>query len=159
MPRKVLVIVDVQSCFVTSKTQPVVDNIRRHLNENEYDVVIQTRWSNVVGSIFDRNLGCVSGCSNEDSEMLIKDDSYYVRTHKCRYSGFTKGVVELLKCDDEIYICGLELDTTVLATCFSFWDAGYTFHVLRDCVGTNVESIEETVLSMMVRQFGICSVV
>lgn len=158
MSRRVLIIIDVQKGFVTRHTQKVVDNIQKHLNSTHYDVVIQSRWENYMGSLYEERLGYHAVGNTAETDMVIKDHTDHVIT-RTAYSCITDRCIKLLQKDDEIYVCGLETDACVMGTCFSLWDLGYHFYVLEKCTGTNAKDLNDAAFKMMRRQFGKDSVV
>lgn len=153
MGRKVLLIIDVQRLFITEQTRYLVSKIKRRLALYSYDLVIQSRWVNSEDTLFFKALGYQDGFKWSDGDLAIHDDSHYVIT-RSSYSCITRELQNLLHDDDEIFVCGLETDACVLASCFSLWDLGYTFHVLRQCVYTSDKDRNAQVLSLMQRQFG-----
>lgn len=153
MGRRVLLVIDVQGAFVNPKTQPVVDNIEKHIASSKYDLILQSRWMNCLHSKFITELGCETGLSNEDTELALAIPGSYVVTRR-GYSCICPAMQRFLRRGDTIYVCGLETDSSVLATCFSLWDLEYKFHVLKDCVGTDSGIDISLILELIKRQFG-----
>lgn len=60
----------------------------------------------------------------------------------------------LIQRSDRLYIAGLESDACVLATLFDLWDAGFSFRVYRQGIGTNRTDLAEPTLALIRRQFG-----
>lgn len=160
MARKVLFIIDVQKGFVENKaTAKVVDLIVKHLKATHYDLIIQSRWENYMGSQYETQLGYTAVGNSAETDMLIKgyDDHVITRTV---YSCVTDKTKRLLRHDDEIFLCGLETDACVLGTCFGLWDNDYrNFHVIEKLTATCQSKLHEPALQIMRRQFGKASVV
>lgn len=153
MSRKVLIIVDVQKGFVNKNTQKAVEAIQRHLAGTRYDVVIQSRWENYMGSLYERRLGYQQVGNTAETEMVIKDHTDHVIT-RTAYSCITEKCLNVLQKGDVVYVCGLETDACVMATCFSLWDLGFEFYVLKQCTATGAKDLNDAAFRMMQRQFG-----
>lgn len=160
MTRKVLIIIDVQKGFVNTKAaMKVVDLIQKHLKTTHYDLVIQSRWENYMGSQYETQLGYDAVGNSAETEMIIKDYGDHIIT-RTAYSCLTEKAKKLLQHDDEIFLCGLETDACVLGTCFSLWDNDYRhFHVIEKLTTTNQGRLHEPALQIMRRQFGKTAVV
>ena len=150
---KVLIIIDVQKGFAEKKTMHVVDFIRSLLQKERFDVIVQSRWENYMGSKYETDLGYDSVGNSAETELLIPEHSDHVITRTC-YSCMCDKLRRLINKDDDIYVVGLETDACVLATLFDLWDEGYKFHVYRKGVGTNAKNLEGPALALIERQFG-----
>lgn len=153
MSRKVLLIIDVQVGFVKKKQQRVADFIQTLVNRGGWDIIIQSRWENYIGSQYEERLGYTDVGNSMESQMLIHtpDDHIISRT---TYSCFGPKLEKLVSKEDTIYVVGLETDACVLGTLFDLWDHGYKFKVYEKGVGTGAEDLQRPALKLIQRQFG-----
>lgn len=149
---KVLIIIDVQNEFVNHETEPVVQFIARLLDDEHWDLVIQSRWENCSGSQYETRLGYYAGYSSQ-SEPFLKPPGGQIFS-RTTYSCVNDKLLKLISKDDDIYVTGLETDACVMATLFDLWDLGYRFHVYEKGVGTTAGDFQEAALGMIRRQFG-----
>ena len=153
MARKVLIIIDLQVGFVKKQTQYVPDFIQRLLEREHFDLVVQTRWENYMGSLYEEQLGYQAVGNSAETELVIKEFSDHVIT-RTAYSCCTDRLMRLIEKTDDIRICGLETDACVMGTLFDLWDMGFRFHVYEKGVGTNAKDLQKPALRMIERQFG-----
>lgn len=151
--RKVLLIVDVQRGFIKKGMEKIVGNIRRHIGSVNYDLVIQSRWENAMGSQYERVLGYTSVGNSAESSLLIEECQEHVIT-RCQYSCVTDKFLTLVDKEDTVFVVGVDTDACVLATLYSLWDYGYTFHVYKDSVGTSARIPQSALFTLITRNFG-----
>lgn len=151
--RKVLLIIDVQQGFMKRGMGDVALAIRKHCASNNYDLIIQSKWVNHMGSRFERDLGYTEVGNSEEERLLIEEyqDTIIERTE---YSCLTPRLRSILRKEDTIYVAGVDTDACVLATLFALWDGGYTFHVLKNLVATGQRKLQEPTLQLITRNFG-----
>lgn len=151
--RKVLLIVDVQQGFIKKGMEKILTNIEQHLAKEHYDLVIQSKWENHMGSNYEQELGYTQVGNSTQSNLLITDytENLIVR---CQYTCITDKFHKLVDKDDTIYVVGVDLDACVLSTLYSLWDQGYKFHVYEDSVGTPVKALHKPTLQLITRNFG-----
>lgn len=152
MARKVLIIIDVQNEFINHETERVVQFIARLLDDEHWDLVIQSRWENCIGSQYETRLGYYAGYSSR-SEPLFDPPGGKIFS-RTTYSCADEKLLGLISKDDDIYVTGLETDACVMATLFDLWDSGCRFHVYEKGVGTTASDLQEAALRMIRRQFG-----
>lgn len=153
MSRKVLIIIDVQNGFVNKATQYAVDNLGKLLEKEHFDVVVQSRWENYMGSQYEKRLDYQAVGNSYEAELVFPSYADHVITRTC-YSCWGPKLEAILQPDDDIYVVGLETDACVMGTLFSLWDHEYRFHVYEKCVATGRKDLQKPALEMIRRQFG-----
>lgn len=151
--RKVLLIVDVQRGFVKHGMDKIVTNIEKHLAKEHFDLIIQSKWVNHMGSAWERELGYTDVGNSTQEELLIQEHQEHLIT-RCQYTCVTEKFQQLVDKDDTIFVVGVDIDACVLATLYSLWDQGYKFHVYEDSVGTARRSLHRPTLELITRNFG-----
>lgn len=148
--RKVLLIIDVQEPFLSENTQRVPVFLQDLIERERFELVIQSCWQNYPGSRYEAELGYKLGAqaspviSCPGGKVLLRST----------YSAVNEELRQLIQKSDRLYIAGLESDACVLATLFDLWDAGFSFRVYRDGIGTNRKDLAEPTLALIRRQFG-----
>lgn len=153
MSRKVLLIIDLQTGFVKKGMDKVVQYVQTLAQSQNWDVIIQTRWENYMGSQYEERLGYQDVGNSKETAMVLSDITDHIITRTC-YTCWGDKLKRLLTKDDEIHVCGLETDACVMATLFSLWDNGYQFKVHQGGVSTPDKSIQAAAIKMITRQFG-----
>ena len=148
-----MLIIDVQRGFIKKGMEKIVPNILSHISREHYDLIIQSRWENYMGSKYESLLGYTDVGNTAQTEMLITDHSDHVIS-RCQYSCVTERLTRLIDSTDTIYVAGVDIDACVLATLYDLWDLGYTFHVYKDSVGTSAKGLTAPVLQLISRNFG-----
>lgn len=148
--RKVLLIIDVQEPFLSEQTQAVPEFLRELLQRERFDLVIQSCWQNYPGSPYETRLGYDRGM---EARPLLSCPGEKV-LFRSTYSAVNGELRGCIRQDDRLYVAGLETDACILATLFDLWDAGFSFHLYREGVGTNRSDLAEPALALISRQFG-----
>ena len=133
MSKKALVVIDIQN-DITKHYRDIIDNINSAVDwavEQEMDVVYikhnnlspgtRTFKPDTKGAEFVPELKIVSDnvfIKSKANALTSEELSAYIREH---------GI-------DEFYITGADATACVKSTCFNMTKAGYTVHVIRDCV-------------------------
>lgn len=151
--RRILLIIDVQKGFIKRGMEKIVSNIQTHLVKEKYDMVIQSRWENYMGSRYETALGYTAVGNTAQTEMLITDHTDHV-VSRCQYSCVTDKLLKLIDKGDTLYIAGVDSDACVLASLFDLWDLGFVFYVYRDSTGTSAKGLTAPVLQLISRNFG-----
>lgn len=151
--RKVLLIIDVQRGFIKKGMEKIVPNILSHISKEHFDLIIQSRWENYMGSRYESALGYTDVGNSAQTEMLITDYSDHVIS-RCQYSCVVDKLTRIIDKEDIIFVAGVDIDACVLATLYDLWDGGYTFHVFKDSVGTSGKGLTAPTLQLITRNFG-----
>lgn len=153
MGRKVLLIIDLQAGFVAKGMDKVVKYVQSLVQSKGWDVIIQTRWENYMGSQYEERLGYNAVGNSKETKMVLDNVTDHIITRTC-YTCWGEKLERLIRKDDEIHVVGLETDACVMATLFSLWDNGYHFKVHSSGVATPDKALQAAALKMIVRQFG-----
>lgn len=153
MSRKVLLMIDLQTGFVAKGTDKVVKFTEKLLQTEKFDLIVQSRWENYMGSRYEKELGYSAVGNSLETGMCFPQYADHVITRTC-YTCWGEKLERLIQKDDDIYVVGLETDACVMATLFSLWDNGYKFHVYENGVGTPNKDMQKVALQMIRRQFG-----
>jgi hypothetical protein len=142
-----LLIVDLQPCFNPSKD--LVEKIR--MKAKSAPTVIQTRF--VEGNKLFQTVLNYSP-NNQSLDVCIKDMGMILT--KTGY-GLDKKELDLLKdlIDpfDSVEVCGMEIDSCILAICFQVWDIGIQPIPLPELCGGVENRLEAQ--SILLRSFGV----
>ncbi len=142
--KNLLVVIDVQNCFVNDFSRDIPGKIKEYLlaNESKYDFVIFTKFINQPESQFVKHLGykdCMSPPATEIvaelREFLTEDNVFEKHT----YSIFRpKEILDFIKSRKvkQIFLCGLTSDGCVLASAFDAFDLGFRVNIIKELVGT-----------------------
>lgn len=151
--RKVFLIIDVQRGFIKKGMEKIPANIIAHLTQEKYDLVIQSRWENYMGSRYETFLGYTAVGNSAQTEMLITDHTDHVIS-RCQYSCVVGRLLRVIDTEDTIYVAGVDIDACVLATLYDLWDMDFKFHVYKDSVGTSAKGLAVPTLQLITRNFG-----
>lgn len=149
--RRVLLMIDVQEPFISARTQSVPAFLRDLMERERFESVIQSCWQNYPGSRYETELGYRLGMRAAPPAISWPGAKVLLRS---TYSAVNEELIGLLQRSDRLYIAGLESDACVLATLFDLWDAGFSFRVYRQGIGTNRTDLAEPTLALIRRQFG-----
>jgi len=90
-------------------------------------------WFFAVGELFQQSLNVVS------NNIFVKTKSNSLTSEAFRDFIKANGI-------DEFYICGADATACVKSTCYNMTKAGYTVHVLSDCVTSyDLKKIDEMI--------------
>lgn len=142
--KKLLVVIDVQNCFVNDFSHDIPIKIRDYLlmNKSSYDFVIFTKFINDAKSQFVKYLNW-SGCMKPEEieiagplkEFLTEDNVFEKRTYSIFKSERIAKFIEENSVKD-IAFCGLTSDGCVLASAFDAFDMGFEVSVIKELTGT-----------------------
>lgn len=136
-----LILCDLQKGMNDSdKLEEYKDMLSRKVNLEEFDVVIATKFKNVLNSPFRGLLRDYSMTSGEETELIsfaeCNSDIIFERGTK---SIFNSELIEYIKDNNiiDIYLCGYDLCTTILNSALDAFNAGYNLHILTDLCETS----------------------
>ncbi len=136
MGKNVLVVIDVQTCFVNKNTKDLPKKIANIIGKT-FDYVIFTKFINKKYSNFFKLLNykkCRSSPEIDIHPALLRFTNENNVFNKTSYSIFkSKKLVTFLKKNkiNTIYLCGIDIDACVLASAFEAFDRGYKVKVLE----------------------------
>lgn len=133
MKNKALVVIDIQN-DITKNYKEIIDNINRAID-----------WANKSGMIIvyikHNNLSDGTRTFKPDtkgaelvSDMNIVSDNIFTKTKGNALT--SEDFADFIKDNqlEEFYIAGADAIACVKSTCFNMTKAGYTVHVLSDCI-------------------------
>lgn len=133
MKNKALVVIDIQN-DITKNYKEIIDNFNRAID-----------WANKSGMIIvyikHNNLSDGTRTFKPDtkgaelvSDMNIVSDNIFTKTKGNALT--SEGFADFIKDNqlEEFYIAGADAIACVKSTCFNMTKAGYTVHVLSDCI-------------------------
>ena len=144
MEKSLLLVVDLQECFINDHTKEIPTKIKQYLvkNKNNFDFVAFTKFVNKPGSNFVKLLGwreCLAPKGCEIAKELLGFVNKKNTFEKQAYSAFkSKKLLSFIKKNKirKIFICGLNTDACILATAFEGFDLGFETRVLKPLCGT-----------------------
>ena len=133
MSNKALVVIDIQN-DITKHYRDIIDNINAAI---EWAVaegmhVVYIKHNNVTAGT--RTLK--PGTKGEElvSEMKVVSDNIFVKTKSNALTSEAFSAFIAANGINEFYVAGADATGCVKSTCFNMTKAGYTLHVLSDCV-------------------------
>ena len=145
MSKSVLVVIDVQNYFVNAHTKNLPKKIGNYLHKNKhkFDYIIFTKFVNKQDSNFVRLLDWRKMFKSPQIDIhdslrqSANNDNVFA---KASYSAFkSKNFVNFLNRNkiNELYICGADTESCVLATALDAFDLGYKVKVLKNLCGSH----------------------
>ena len=133
MKTKALVVIDIQN-DITKHYRDIVDNINAAIEwaVNEGMHVVYIKHNNITAS----TRTFKPGTHGEElvSELKVVSDNIFVKT---KSNALTSEEFAMFIAENgitEFYIAGADATACVKSTCFNMRKAGYTVHVISDCV-------------------------
>ena len=133
MKTKALVVIDIQN-DITKHYRDIVDNINAAIEwaVNEGMHVVYIKHNNITAS----TRTFKPGTHGEElvSELKVVSDNIFVKT---KSNALTSEEFAMFIAENgitEFYIAGADATACVKSTCFNMRKAGYTVHVLSDCI-------------------------
>jgi len=133
-----LVVVDVQNYFVNEKTRHLPQKIADFIRNNKYDYVLFTRFVNNEDSNHFKHLGWEKCRTAPETDIHPVLQEFVGETNV-----FAKAGYSIFKCSEfaqflkkkkiqKLFLCGLDIDSCILASAFDGFDLGYEMHILKD---------------------------
>ena len=133
MKTKALVVIDIQN-DITKHYRDIVDNINAAIEwaVNEGMHVVYIKHNNITAS----TRTFKPGTHGEElvSELKVVSDNIFVKTKSNALTSEAFATFIAENGITEFYIAGADATACVKSTCFNMRKAGYTVHVLSDCV-------------------------
>ena len=133
MQTKALVVIDIQN-DITQHYRDIIDNITKAIDwaANEGMHVVYIKHNNITAG----TRTFKPGTRGEElvPELKVVSDNIFVKTksNALTSEAFTVFIAE--NNITEFYIVGADATACVKSTCFNMRKAGYTVHVLSDCI-------------------------
>ena len=133
MNNKALVVIDIQN-DITKHYRDIIDNINSAVDwaEEQRMTVIYIKHNNLSAGT--RTFKPNTKGAELAPELKVVSDHIFVKTKANTLTSrdFSEFIQE--KGIDEFYITGADATACVKSTCFNMTKAGYTVHVISDCV-------------------------
>ena len=133
MNNKALVVIDIQN-DITKHYRDIIDNINSAVDwaEEQRMTVIYIKHNNLSAGT--RTFKPDTKGAELAPELKVVSDHIFVKTKANTLTSrdFSEFIQE--KGIDEFYITGADATACVKSTCFNMTKAGYTVHVISDCV-------------------------
>ena len=133
MNNKALVVIDIQN-DITKHYRDIIDNINSAVDwaEEQRMTVIYIKHNNLSAGT--RTFKPDTKGAELAPELKVVSDHIFVKTKANTLTSrdFSEFIRE--KGIDEFYIIGADATACVKSTCFNMTKAGYTVHVISDCV-------------------------
>lgn len=137
---KILLVVDVQEGFINEATQHIPKDIEKHVNNFKYDLVIATRFINKMDSLHKSELNMKDMTMLSPHAKLVENIGKLadIVIMKSTYTSLTVDVAKLLEKNQvkEVYLAGLNTETSIMATALELFDKGIKPKVLSQLCGS-----------------------
>ena len=132
--KSILLIVDLQRGFInpnTEKVLSVVSDAKKLLN---YEICVYTKFFNTRETSFSQILNWNRFQSDDEQEIVLPPDDNDIILTKDSYSAVTSDLKRIIVEGefDNVYLCGIDTDSCVLATAFELFDIGSVFVLHQD---------------------------
>lgn len=151
---KIILLVDIQEGYMNDELRSLPRDIEKHIKNYEYDLVIATRFINKNDSLHkaDINIREMTVFSSKAKlvEPIEKISDFVLM--KSTYTSLTEDVAKLLEKNEvkQVYLAGLNTETSILATAFDLFDKGIKPVVLSHlCNTTNGKKINDAALEIL----------
>lgn len=151
---KIILLVDIQEGYMNDELRSLPRDIEKHIKNYEYDLVIATRFINKNDSLHkaDINIREMTVFSSKAKlvEPIEKISDFVLM--KSTYTSLTEDVAKLLEKNEvkQVYLAGLNTETSILATALDLFDKGIKPVVLSHlCNTTNGKKINDAALEIL----------
>lgn len=137
---KILLVIDVQEGFINDATKHIPKDIEKHVKNFNYDLVIATRFINKSESLHKSELNMQDMTMLSPHAKLVDNIGTLsdIVIMKSTYTSLTMDVAKLLEKNNlkEVYIAGLNTDTSIMATALELFDKGIRPKVIAQLCGS-----------------------
>ena len=154
---KNLIIVDMQKGQMREGNSSLISSINKLLNENKFENVFYTRYFNHEESLFYSVLEYKEMLGEDEIEICVDsvEDSFIFP--KETYALAKEQIAYIKNMGlKEIYLCGTDIDTCILAIAFRLFDNGIRpYFIWPLCATKNKDqSIKDAIKPLLRRNFG-----
>lgn len=151
---KIILLVDIQEGYMNEELRNLPKDIEKHVKNYDYDLVIATRFINKNDSLHQSDIHIKDMTVFSSKAKLVEpiDKIADFILMKSTYTSYTVDVAKLLEKKDvkQVYIAGLNTETSILATALDLFDKGIKPVVLSHlCNTTNGKRINEAALEIL----------
>lgn len=137
---KKLLIVDVQKGFLNDNCSFVANKIQDLVDNGNFNQIIATKFVNRKESQFVEYLNYQRFLTDDETEIALNLPKNAKIVEKTSYSlagGGENDFLKLFNKGDEVFICGLDYDSCVLAICFQLFDNKIQPKIVLDAVASH----------------------
>ena len=133
MSNKALVVIDIQN-DITKHYRDIIDNINAAIEwaKEEGMLVVYIKHNNITAGT--RTFKPGSKGEELVPEMKVVSDNIFVKTKSNALTSEAFSAFIAANDINEFFVAGADATACVKSTCFNMTKAGYTVHVLSDCV-------------------------
>lgn len=151
---KIILLVDIQEGYMNEELKNLPRDIEKHVNNYDYDLVIATRFINKNDSLHQTDIRIKDMTVFSSKAKLVEpiDKISDFVLMKSTYTSLTEDVAKLLEKNKvkQVYIAGLNTETSILATAFDLFDKGIKPVILSHlCNTTNGKAINDAALEIL----------
>lgn len=151
---KIILLVDIQEGYMNEELRSLPKDIEKHIKNYDYDLVIATRFINKNDSLHRSDIHIKEMTVFSSKAKLVDpiDKIADFVLMKSTYTSYTKDVAKLLEKKDvkQVYIAGLNTETSILATALDLFDKGIKPVILSHlCNTTNGKKVNEAALEIL----------
>lgn len=151
---KVILLVDIQEGYMNDELRTLPKNIEKHVKNYDYDLVIATRLINKNDSLHQTDI-YIKDMTVFSSKAKLVDPIDKIADFvlmKSTYTSYTPDVAKLLEKKEvkQVYLAGLNTETSILATALDLFDKGIKPIILSHlCHSTHGKSINDAALEIL----------
>lgn len=155
----IILLVDIQEGYMNDQLRGLPKDIEKHVNNYDYDLVIATRFINKNNSLHNVDIHIKSMTVFSSKAKLVEpiEQIADIILMKSTYTSITDDVKKLLDKNKvkQVYIAGLNTETSILATAFDLFDKGIKPIVLSHlCNTVNGEEMNKAALNILRKAVG-----
>lgn len=151
---KIILLVDIQEGYMNDSLKDFPKAIEKHVANYDYDLVIATRFINKNDSLHQNDIKAremtVFSSKAKLVEPIEKISDFVLM--KSTYSSLTEDVLRLLEKNQvqQVYLAGLNVETSILATSFDLFDKGIKPVILSNlCDTSNGDEVKNKALEIL----------
>lgn len=137
---KKLLIVDVQKGFLNEKCDFVVKKIEKLVGGGNFDQIIATKFVNHDESAYVQFLNYHRFLTKDETKLALNLPKNAKIVEKTSYALPEKNFQKLFKKGDEVFVCGMDYDSCMLAICFQLFDHEILPQIVLDAVASHSEN-------------------
>lgn len=153
---KMLLVIDMQKEFINDNTKFLAAKIEKLINENKYENIVFTKFTNNNKSIFYKRLK-YSGCISNTGQQIVLSTSDKKIIEKPGYSALTEECKRYIEKNniDEIYLCGIDTEACILKTALDMFENEYNVYILEEyCACTYGKERHNNAIRILERNIG-----
>lgn len=153
--KKALIVVDLQDGFVTDQNCWILENVKRAIENGNYDLVVESIFHAEPGSLWDTQTNWMFPLRPtvpEIANVLPNETVRVVKTTKSVFKG-DQNLLQILKDNsiEEIHVVGIDTGDCVYATAQEAFDYGFRTFVIEDCTEASENPETRTAALTMLR--------